>query len=279
MTDPTSLIGYTTRPYEHQLDWKQAVTYAIGIGAKRDELDYLHEKRGPKVFPTFAVIPSFEPMIEVVAKVGGGFENLVHGGHSVIVHRPIPAEGTLVTTGRLDAVYDLKRLAQVIASTRTYLGDELLVECTWNIILFDRGGFGGPRPPRQERVAPEEGAVPDFESRQSISPEQAIIYRLSGDTNPLHIDHEFAKKLGFDAGPILHGLCTFGFAVRALLGAAADADADRLVSFHTQFKKPVWPGDELVTKGYRLADGRWALNVGVTGREEPVLGNTWAKLR
>ncbi|MGC4066477.1 MAG: MaoC/PaaZ C-terminal domain-containing protein [Polyangiaceae bacterium] len=271
-------VGYTTETFEHEIDWKQAVTYALGIGATRNELDYLYEAKGPKVYPTFGVIPAYAPAVAVVGRAGGSFENLVHGSQSIVVHRPIPATGVLRTTARLEGLYNLKRMAQLVVSTRTEMDGIHLFDTTWMLILFDRGGFGGPRPPKTEKVEPEDGQAPDFVSSQRTSPEQAILYRLSGDTNPLHIDAQFAKNLGFEQGPILHGLCTFGLTGRAVVNGLLDGNADRLVELHAQFKKPVWPSETLKTVGCRVGGNRVALEVSVEERNEVVLGNAWAKI-
>ena len=279
MSLDTSKIGYTTRPYLHEMDWTKSVTYALGIGAKRDELDYLYEKRGPRVYPTYGVIPAFKPLVEVVEAVGGSFANLVHGGQSITVHRALPAQGTWETTGKLEALYDLKRMTQVVVSTRTSCNGELLVETEWMIILLDQGNFGGPRPPRGAKLDAPAGKLADFELAQQTSPEQAILYRLSGDHNPLHIDAEFASKLGFTQGPILHGLCTFGLVARAVILGTCHGDADRLKSLHAQFKKPVWPGEELVTRGWNLDNNQCVLDVTVRGREEAVLGQAYAEFK
>jgi acyl dehydratase len=147
------------------------------------------------------------------------------------------------------------------------------------IILLDQGNFGGQRPPKGVKLDVPAGKVADFEVAQQTSPEQSILYRLSGDENPLHIDAEFAAKLGFTQGPILHGLCTFGLVGRAVIQGACQGNADRLKSLHAQFKKPVWPGDELVTRGWNLDQNQCALDVMVRGRDEAVLGGAYAELQ
>jgi len=271
-------VGYTTEPSEHKIDWKRAATYALGIGATRNELDYLYEARGPKVFPTFGVIPAYTPSIEIVARVGGSFESLVHGSQSIVIHQPIPAEGVMKTTATFQGLYDLKRMAQLVVSTRTEMDGVHLFDTSWMLILFNMGGFGGPRPPKAEKVEPAKDQAPDFETSQRTTPEQAILYRLSGDTNPLHIDAEFAKKLGFEQGPILHGLCTFGLTGRAVINQKLGGDGHRLRELHAQFKKPVWPGETLRTRGYTVGDNRLALDVEVEERSEAVLGNAWARI-
>ena len=96
---------------------------------------------------------------------------------------------------------------------------------------------------------------PDFTIELTTTPEQALLYRLSGDDNPLHADPEVAKSVGFAEGPILHGLCTFGVVGRALVRGPCEGDEKRLTAFGAQFRKPVWPGDTLRTTGYVVGDG------------------------
>jgi acyl dehydratase len=269
-------LGYETETFEHRIDWRQAAAYALGIGATREELDYLYEARGPKVFPTFAVVPAYAPAVAVVGRAGGSFEHLVHGAQSIVVHHPIPADCMMRTKATLVGLYDLKRMAQMVVSTRTEADGVHLFDTTWMLILFNMGGFGGPRPPKPDKAEAADGQTPDFVRAEKTSLEQALLYRLSGDTNPLHIDVDFAKKLGFPQGPILHGLCTFGFTGRAVIRELLGGDGDRLRALHAHFKKPVWPGETLKTTGWRVGTDRVALDVQVQERDESVLGNAWA---
>jgi len=114
-----SLVGHSSEPSVHELTWKDTALYALGVGAKRDELDYLYEGRGPKVLPTFAVVPKFGPMLDLLTKTGGNLAMIVHGGERVIVHELLPPEGKLKTTVTLRGVYDLRRLAQVLVDSRS----------------------------------------------------------------------------------------------------------------------------------------------------------------
>lgn len=275
-----STVGYVTRPYSLTYDWKTLATYTLGIGAKRDELDYLYEgaKNGMKVVPTFAVVPAYDAVVDMLGKSGGNMAMVVHGGQTVRALRPIPPRGTLSTTGTLKAIYDLKKFAQVILDTSTSEGGELLFETTWSIIIRGAGGFGGPRPPESHDPEVPKDRAPDWSFEEATTPEQALLYRISGDVNPLHADPEFAAMVGFPQGPILHGLCTYGFVGRAIIKKAAGGDATKLRSFSAQFRKPVWPGDTIVTQGYTLEGGKVVVVASVKERPEPVLTNAWAEI-
>lgn len=255
--DPTS-VGAASAVFKFRYDWRTLVLYALGIGTKREELDYLYEARGPKVFPTFGVVPAYPVLMDLLGRSGGTFDRLVHAGQSVTVHAAIPASGELSTTGVITGIYDLKKMAQLVFRTQTTLDGQLVFENEWSMLLLGEGGFGGPRPPKSPILKIPNGALPDFVFEERISPEQALLYRLSGDPNPLHADPAFAKLVGFERGPILHGLATYGFCARALVLSALGGDATRLATFHGQFRKPVWPGDVLRTEGFAL-DGQLAL--------------------
>jgi acyl dehydratase len=277
-----STVGATTKPHELAYDWKTIATYALGIGAKRDELAYLYEghKGGMKVYPTFAVVPAYEAVIDLLGRSGADLAMVVHGGQVVRVHKPLPPAATLRTTGTIKGIYDMKKLGQVVLETTTFAGDDHLFDTTWSILVRGGGGFGGPRPPTDGAPEPSipKNREPDFVHEEATTPEQALLYRIAGDVNPLHADPEFAKMVGFEQGPILHGLCTYGFVARAIVKHCAGGDADRLKTYAAQFRKPVWPGDTLVTKGWKLEDGKVAVTASVQGRADAVLANAWAEI-
>ena len=263
---PASTLAYT---------WKDAALYALGIGAKKDELDYLYEGRGPKMFPSFAVVPTFSPMLERVAETGGNMAMVVHGAQKVKVHQPFASAATLHTTAKIRGIYDMRRFASVLLDTETKNDSGALVATTtWTIIFRGEGGFGGDPPPKEPSGIdiPKE-KQPDFAIEEKTTPEQALLYRLSGDPNPLHADPEFAKNVGFEQGPILHGLCTYGFMVRHAAKGACAGDATKITDIDAQFRKPVWPGDTLFTEGWIVAPGKVALRVSVKERSETVLSN------
>src|SRR5215471_9523629 len=181
-----STVGSTTKPHTFSFDWKTVAAYALGIGAKRDELDYLYEghKAGMKVYPTFAVVPAYEAIIELLGRCKADLAMVVHGGQTVISHRPIPAHGTMKTTGTLKGIYDMKKFAQIVLLTNTSIDDKPVFDTEWSILVRGAGGFGGQRPPEGEAEpsAPKD-REPSFTFEETTSPEQALLYRLSGDVN------------------------------------------------------------------------------------------------
>jgi len=274
MSFDLSIVGKPSEPSTFEYAWKDVVLYALGIGAKVDELDYLFEGRGPKTFPSFAVVPVFAPIFGMLAKTGGNLAMVVHGAQKVKLHQPIPPEGKLLTTATIRGIYDIKKFAVVIVDTHTTLSSgDALFDTTWNIIYRGAGAFGGTPPPREESLVPPQGKPSDFRVEESTTPEAALLYRLSGDLNPLHADPDFARNVGFEKGPILHGLCTFGYMLRHAVKGACGGDATKLRAFEAQFRKPVWPGDTLVTDGWAMEGNRYALTVTVKERSEAVITN------
>jgi acyl dehydratase len=274
--DPKA-VGLETPPHELAYDWRTVALYTLGIGASPDELDYLYEGRGPKVFPTFAVVPTYAPIIDLLGKTGGDLATMVHGAQTITLEKPIPPSGTFVTTARIAGIYDMKRLAQVLCTTESRILGEVVCRSQWQLLFRDEGGFGGPRPPKNA-VPPIEGHPPPaFEHEEMIPPSLALLYRLSGDTNPLHADPEFARKVGFERGPILHGLATYGLVARAIVRHACGGDASRLRSFTAQFRKPVWPGETLRTVGWKVGSAIVA-KAYAGGREEAVVTGSYAEL-
>ncbi len=245
-----SCVGLPTEPTAFTYTSKDVALYALGVGAKRDELDYLYEGRGPRVLPTFAVIPAYPALLRAMARAEVSLDKVVHGHQKVTVHAAIPPSGTLHTTATVAAVYDMKRMAQVVVRTETRDADGLLrFETEWGIIVLGEGGFGGEAPPGREGTVPARPA--DFHIEEATAPEQALLYRLSGDDNPLHADPDFPLvRERFQSRPILHGLCSYGFLARAVAKGACNGDATRIRHLSAKFSKPVWPGDTLVTDGW-----------------------------
>jgi acyl dehydratase len=272
-----STIGHKTAPFAYEYDWKTVVLYALGVGMTRDDLDFLYEGRGPRVLPTFAVVPSYAPVAALFEKTRCDMTRLVHGSQLIRLHAPIPPAGRLETTGVVKGIYDMKKLAQVVLATSTTFEGKPCFDTEWSLLVRDAGGFSGERPPKSE--APKIPDRPaDFTVELTTTPEQALLYRLSGDLNPLHADPAFAAAAGFAEGPILHGLCTFGLVGRALLKAACAGDERRLLALGAQFRRPVWPGETLRTTGYVLESGRVALEAFAGDKPDPVITSAWADI-
>ncbi|MBW2462911.1 MAG: MaoC family dehydratase N-terminal domain-containing protein [Deltaproteobacteria bacterium] len=269
--------GHTTKELTHEYDWRDVALYALGVGAKRSELDYLYEKRGPMVLPTYAVVPAFFVNRLLFDIVGGDLLGVVHGGQGIRLHKPFAPSGKLKTIGKVAGIYDLKRMATSVVTTETRDEDgDLVCETEWNIIYRLDGGFGGKAPPRTRKVRPPE-RDPDFVVEEKTSEEQALLYRLNGDLNPLHADPAIGEKAGF-GHPILHGLCTYGYACRAVINSVCEGDASRMKAFNGQFRKPVWPGDTIITEGWN-EDGKVIVRSSCKERPgEYGFTNAWAEV-
>jgi acyl dehydratase len=243
--DP-SAVGQTGGPVNRSWTSKDALLYAVGVGAGTSELPFTTEnsqKISQQVLPTFAVI------------IGGGgapFDKigsfnpamLVHGEQGIELLGEIPAEGEISSTGTVSAVWDKGKgavIEMVSESTLVSTGEPLL-KTRMSVFIRGEGGFGGERGPSASFAAPTR--EPDHQVTYVTREDQALTYRLSGDRNPLHSDPAFAKMAGFDT-PILHGLCTYGFSGRALLHSLCDGDPSRFKSMDGRFSKPVYPGDSL----------------------------------
>lgn len=278
MTMDVSTVGWKSEPTAYRYGWQQLALYALGIGAQASELDYLYEGRGPKSFPTFAVVPAIAHAFACMKHASIPLASVVHGGQAVRALGELPAEGVLRTHGEIVAFHDMKKFAQAVIRTYSELEDGSPVyETEWAIVVRGAGGFGG-KPPTKSDLGKVPDRDADFQVEQKTLEEQALLYRLSGDINPLHADPEVAAKAGFDRGPILHGLATLGFSTRALVQGVCDGNANRLAFLHGQFRRPVWPGETLATEGWRV-DDRIVFQTRVKERDEVVIGNAWAELK
>ncbi len=255
-------VGSKSDPVRHSWDSKDAILYALGVGAGAvdplDELQFTTENSNgvdQQVLPTMAV----------VLGVGGGgaFASigsfnpamLVHGEQAIELHGPIPVSGEVETVGEITGIYDKGKGALVeVRSVSTDVGSgEPLFTTTMSAFIRGEGGFGGDRGPSGPKNPPPE-RDPDHEQAYITRTDQALIYRLSGDRNPLHSDPTFAAMGGFDR-PILHGLCTYGFTGRALLHRLCGGDPARFRSMEGRFSSPVLPGERLTVRMWETGDG------------------------
>ena len=277
MTIDMSLVGKELAELAHSYTWRDVVIYALGAGAKADELAFLYEAEGPKVLPTFATVPAFRVLAATAGRLGVDLLRVVHGEQTIRLHRPIPPAGTLVTSGRVAAIHDKGTGALVVVEGKTCdreRGDHLF-DTVFSIFVRGAGGFGGERGPKA-RAAPTLDGPPAFEHVQQTSPEQHLLFRLNGDVNPIHASPKLARAAGFQR-PILHGLCTYGHAGRAIVQHACGGDAAKLRSFSARFTGIVYPGDTLTTRGWQVAPGEYWIRVS-TQNGETVIDNSVAQI-
>ncbi|MEU2714810.1 MaoC/PaaZ C-terminal domain-containing protein [Streptomyces sp. NPDC007205] len=271
-------------PRTGEIAWttKDVQLYHLGIGAgipatDPDELRYTLESR-LHVLPSFATVAgSGAPgVISGLSMPGVEVElaKVLHGGQTLEIHRPIPAEGTATATHRLAAVYDKGKAAILVLRTEVADADGPLWTNDAQIFVRGEGGWGGDRGP-STRLEPPAGE-PDETVERFVREDQALLYRLSGDWNPLHADPEFARRAGFDK-PILHGLCTYGITLKAVVDTLLGGDVSRVRSYTTRFAGVVYPGETLRIRMWR-EEGRVRVAVsavrGVPPREG---GRAWGR--
>lgn len=263
-------VGQRTTPRRFEYDWRDCALYALSVGATESELHLLWEQLGPKVLPTFVVVPALDAVAEAFASVGGNVAALVHGQQRIEVAGPIPPEGVLETTAWVEGLYDKQKGAlMVVASESRRPGGSPLAQSWWHLYFRGQGGWGGPRGPEAPANLPPEGQSPDFEATQLTTRTQALLYRLNGDLNPIHASPEIAGMAGFEH-PILHGLCVFGYAARTAITWGAGGDPTKLRAFEARFAKVTYPGDELRIEGWR-SNGDLLLRASVPARGVQVL--------
>jgi acyl dehydratase len=254
-----SAVGTSFGPSTASWDASDALLYALGVGAGRDDLPFTTEHSTgfeQKVLPTFALVIGQVGRERARSPRGGNVHPLaavgtfnpamvVHAGSSVELPAPLPPTGTVEMTGKIAAIWDKGSGALVVLESegRSQGSGDLVFRTTFSAFIRGAGGFGGDRGPTSSGQGSPDRA-PDHVISYPTSPDQALLYRLSGDRNPLHSDPEFAKMAGFD-NPIMHGLCTFGFTGRALLTSLCGSDPIRFLRMEGRFSKPVVPGDEL----------------------------------
>ncbi len=250
-----SVIGTRTEPIVFEYSWKDVVLYNIGIGADEKDLAFVYENApgGLKVLPSFCVVPA----MRAFPYLGDNLEwsLMLHGEQVIRLAKTLAPEGKIIQVGEVLNIYDKGKGAvyRVRIKGRTEDAEDLY-EAEWSIFYLGAGGFGGDPGPKAEKIVPPEGTDPNFSFSEKIAENQAVIYRLSGDLNPLHLDPQAAKRGGFDR-PILHGLCTYGFATRAIVNELLDGDVARLKEFSARFSDAVYPGDTLTTEGWQSGDG------------------------
>ncbi|RVW00605.1 MaoC/PaaZ C-terminal domain-containing protein [Rhodococcus xishaensis] len=255
--DPSIAIGAELPGQEFSWTPSDVQLYHLGIGAGARPLDphelrYLDDAE-PQVLPTFATVVASIHATEAPRVSFPGVEidlaKVVHGTQEVTVHQPIPASGSARTTTRIAEVWDKGKAAVIVQESSTVaLDGSPLWTARSSIFARGEGGFGGERGPSQSVDLPDR--APDAEVISPVLPQQALLYRMCGDRNPLHSDPDFASAAGFPA-PILHGLCTYGIVCKAATDTILDGDSNRVKGFRARFAGVVFPGETLRTRIWR----------------------------
>ena len=248
-------VGNVSQPKESSWTSKDTLLYALGVGAGATdptgfELEFTTEN-------TRDLEQKALPTMGVVLAMGGGSDLgigsynpalMVHGEQGIELHRPVPVAATITSTTKVAGIYDKGKAALVVFETTACdaADGEPLFTNTTSLFMRGEGGWGGDRGPSSQSAGPPD-RDPDHVVSYTTRPDQALLYRLNGDRNPLHSDPAFAADGGFEK-PILHGLCTYGFTGRALLHACCGSDPSRFKSMSGRFSSPVIPGETLDIK-------------------------------
>ncbi|MET8164551.1 MaoC/PaaZ C-terminal domain-containing protein [Streptomyces sp. NPDC005329] len=277
--DAAKALAAEPRTGEITWDRRDVQLYHLGIGAgvpatDPDELRYTLESR-LHVLPSFATVAgSGSPGVISGLSMPGvdvDLARVLHGGQRLEIHRLLPVAGRATATGRIAAVYDKGKAAVLVMRTEVADEDGPLWTNDAQIFVKGEGGWGGDRGP-SARLEPPAGE-PDKVVERTVREDQALLYRLSGDYNPLHADPEFAKLAGYDR-PILHGLCTYGITLKAVVDTLLDGDVSRVRVYATRFAGVVFPGETLRIRMWR---GEGAVRVAVSAvqrADAPVLADT-----
>jgi acyl dehydratase len=258
---------------------KDVILYHLGLGAgvpatDPGELAYTYENAGLKVLPTFGVQPAF-PMLAGIMGVDGlsfNLMSLLHGEQDIQLSRPLPTTATSTTSGRVAEIWDKGKAALVVveATTEDGKGQTLCVN-RFSLFLRGEGGFGGVPGP-SSTVEPAPDRAPDHVVESPTLPQQALLFRLSGDINPLHADPAMAQMAGFDR-PILHGLCSYGIVCKAAVDAALAGDVSVVARYQARFAGVVFPGETIVTEVWDEGD-RVLIAAKTKERDKPVITNS-----
>ncbi|TJZ55528.1 3-alpha,7-alpha,12-alpha-trihydroxy-5-beta-cholest-24-enoyl-CoA hydratase [Streptomyces piniterrae] len=283
--DAAKATSAEPRTTELAWDHKDVQLYHLGIGAGAATPEKPHPATDPDELrytleSALHVLPSFATVAGGGMALAGGLSApgidvdlaaVLHGGQTVTVHRPLPVRGRATQTSSVPAVYDKGKAAVIVLRSEVGDDDGPLWTCDTQIFVRGEGGFGGDRGPSARLELPDR--APDLTTERHLREDQALLYRLSGDWNPLHADPEFAKLAGFDR-PILHGLCTYGVTLKAVVDSVLGGDVSRVRSYTTRFAGVVFPGETLRLRLWR-EPGRVQVSVTAADRDHaPVLADT-----
>lgn len=281
--DADRLLGWTgTRETEITAD--AAILYALGIGLGSDPVDKAElaflDERALSVLPTMAMVLGVRPDYLTDPAYGVDLKKMLHGESGLVLHRPLPAGGRVRATARIDSILDRgpdKGAATYFSNAiHDAATGALIAETSGCFIMRGNGGFGGPSGPAPAPHKVPERA-PDLSCEMPTLPQAGLIYRLSGDRNPLHIDPDLARKVGFER-PILHGLAGFGLAGHAVLRLLCGGDPARFRALRLRYAAPVYPGETIRVDLFREAPGRYALRCTAIERGIVVLNNGYVEI-
>ncbi len=265
---------------------RDALLYALGVGAPADPLDsselrFVYELHADfQVLPSFAVLFSKGLISQLMTGCIAGIHYepmlLLHGEQELDLHRPLPASASVISRLRIAEIHDKVSgaLIKFAVESATEAGEKLASART-SVFIRGIGGFGGQR--GESVQLPPPPRPPDIVHAEATVPAQALLYRLTGDANPLHADPKMAARGGYHA-PILHGLCTYGFAARAIIKHCCGNDAARLRSIRARFSQPVFPGETLLTEIWSLPEGEIRFQTRSKERARVVLSHAAARL-
>jgi len=269
------IMNLTSENVEISYSDKDSILYSLGIGLGNDpmnlnELKYVYEN-SQSVLPSMAT--NFQYHSPLLLKTNINFIMVVHGEQRLSITNALPVSGDFIANAKVIGCYDKGPARGAIIEVETTVKNKKNNEeiCKLVSTTFARGdgGFGGPDSPKKEIFIPD--GEPDYVSEVSTKPDQALIFRLSGDYNPLHSDPNFAKAAGFEK-PILHGMCTYGIACRSLVNEICENDASKLKRFDCRFSSPVYPGETIITEMWKK-DKIIYFNSKVKERDKLVLKN------
>jgi (3R)-3-hydroxyacyl-CoA dehydrogenase / 3a,7a,12a-trihydroxy-5b-cholest-24-enoyl-CoA hydratase / enoyl-CoA hydratase 2 len=289
--DVDEALGYAFPERRSRYDERDLAIYALGVGAAEDpandkELQLVYEMhgRGMKALPTYAVVPAVNTVLSL-AKEGHqapglnyGLDRILHGEQYTELYVPLPTKAELTHRARIKDIFDKGKHALVVTEVVSYDEQgEALMRNEITTLIRGAGGWGGDRGPAADLNEPP-ARDPDAIVEETIPANQALLYRLSGDWNPLHADPGFAKAFGFER-PILHGLCTFGYAGRHVVSTfAPEGDPRYFKSIRTRFSDSVFPGETLVTEMWKEPGGKIVFRCKVRERDSLVISNAAVEL-
>lgn len=256
-------IGVDQKTIEYNFTKRDTVLYALGVGApadwlNQDDLKFVYELHHDFcALPTMPVVYSSESINDIVSGEIAGIKfnpmMLVHGEQSLEIKKTLPVAGKILCTPKIANIYD-KGSGMLMKNVVTCVDEvgDVVAETVSSMFIRGLGGFGGERGTSEKIEMPDR--APDKRHEEQTLTRQALIYRLSGDINPLHADPNMAQVGNFEK-PILHGLATYGFAGRAILKHFADNDPTRFKSIKGRFSREVYPGDTLITEMWESDEG------------------------